>query len=79
METYYKTEAEYWKKQYEETRKDLTELNFQIGWLKSSLNRLGSLIESGGVTVNRYHTSEVQSIVKAIEESEIRAKAYAGK
>jgi hypothetical protein len=37
------------------------------------------LIESGGVTVNKYHTSEVQSIVKAVEESEKPAKAYAGK
>ena len=79
METYYKTEAEYWKKQYEEARKDLTELNFQIGWLKSSLDRLGRLIESGDVSVSKYHTSEVQSIVKAIEESEKPAKAYAGK
>ena len=76
MEALYKFEAKYYKERCEKAEQDLSQLNYQIGWIRSSLNRLGEMIESGDVTVSKYHKGEVEKIVKAIEESEKSAKEF---
>lgn len=74
MDALNKFEAKYYKERCEKAEQDLSQLNYQIGWIRSSLNRLGELIASGDVTVSKYHKGEVERIVKAIEESEKSAK-----
>jgi hypothetical protein len=79
MENYYKSQADYYQKAYFESQDRLSELNFQIGWLRASLARLGQLVESGDVTASKYCKSTLANIVDALEESEKQAKKYLGK
>ena len=74
MDEMYKFEAKYYREQFDKATENITQLNYQMGWIRSCLNRLGELIASGDVTVSKYHKSEVDRIVNAISESEKSAK-----
>jgi hypothetical protein len=78
IENYYKSQADHYQKAYFESQDRLSELNFQIGWLRASLARLGQLVESGDVTASKYYKSTLDNIVDALEESEKQAKKYLG-
>ena len=77
MDEMNKFEAKFYREQYEKDTENITQMNYQMGWIRSCLNRLGELIASGDVTVSKYYKSEVDRIVNAIEESEKSAKEFA--
>lgn len=79
MQNYYKSEAEYYQKRYEETQAEIAQLHFQLGWLKGSLKRFKKLVESGNVTASKFYQSDLEYITDAYQKSIDEAKAYSSK
>ena len=80
METFYKSESDLYKQSYLDAQDRISQMNFQLGWLRGTLKRLGELVENGDVTVvSKYRVAELESIINALEESEMQAKKYLGR
>ena len=80
METFYKSESDLYKQSYYDAQDRISQMNFQLGWLRGTLKRLGELVENGDVTfVSKHRVAELESIINAFQESENQAKKYLGK
>ena len=76
METYYKSEANHYRQSYIDAQDRISQMNFQLGWLRGSLKRLGKLVESGDVTANEFAVAELESIINAFAKSREEAELY---
>ena len=80
METFYKSESDLYKQSYYDAQDRISQMNFQLGWLRGTLKRLGELVENGDVTVvSKHRVAEMESIINAFQESEKQAKKYLSK
>ena len=79
METFYKSESDLYKQSYLDAQDRISQMNFQLGWLRGTLKRLGELVENGDVTANKFAVAELESIVNAFAKSREEAEYYFSK
>lgn len=66
--------ADYYKERYDETREQVHEFHFAMGWINSTLKRLGEMIEQGDIKTDPYTMQKLKEMVHVVETAKEQAK-----
>ena len=61
---------DYYKKRYDESREEIQDLHFKMGWIKGSLNRLQMYLDSNTLQADKYTMNILRDTAKAVESAE---------
>lgn len=61
---------DYYKQRYDESREEIQDLNFKMGWIKGSLNRLQMYLDSNTLQADKYTMNILRDTANAVESAE---------
>ena len=61
---------DYYKKRYDESREEIQDLHFKMGWIKGSLIRLEKYLDANVLQADKYTMNILRDTAKAFESAE---------
>lgn len=66
--------ADYYKERYDESREEIQEFHFTIGYIKGSLKRISDMIALGDIKTDSYSMEQLKSIASVVETAKEQAR-----